>query len=301
MPSPSGKTLWSSGLDSRTHSLAVSADGKTVAVGLDEGGVRLFDAANGTATGSLAMELPKAFVRFGKSDDRLLVFDGKGVLSVWSLPDCRMISKASMDVSGWAECDINDSVGIVATRGAPRDIRGISVWESPEGKLRWTHEIPMRGGGVIALSPDGQRLVADDSFTNDLHLFDTRSSIPLARMSHSSTLLSTVFSPDNRWLISADDEMVRVWDSRTGTAHREFLAPGLGFYLAVTADSKCFITRSDNSQLALFEISTGKAVAGFTVPSGMIYDIQPANDSKRIFVTMQGANAAESARLICLE
>lgn len=307
VPSPAGKTLWSIGLDSESHSLAASPDGKTVAVGLDKGGVRLFDAANGTAAGSLALESPRSFVRFGNSNDRLVVFDDKGVLSLWSLPDCEMISQAPMDVSGWNECDINDSEGLIATRGAPREATGISVWQSPGGKLRWTHKMPMRGGGVIALSPDGQRLVAGDSFTNDLHLFDPRSSTPLARIGHSDVPSAAVFSPDNQWLISADGEMFRVWDGRTGAPYREFLTPGCGDYVAITADSKCFITRSDITQLTTFEIATGKAVAGFTIPAGMIYNIQPAKDSKRIFVTLSGSDATDGgvvsppARLICLE
>ncbi|RYD23423.1 MAG: hypothetical protein EOP88_04245 [Verrucomicrobiaceae bacterium] len=307
LPSPAGKTLWSTGLDSKPHSLAVSPDGKTVAVGLDKGGVRLFDAANGAVAGSLAQESPRAFVRFGKAGDRLLVFDDNGLLSVWSLPDRAVIFKVPMDVSGWRDCDINDSVGLIATRGAPKNVSGISVWESPGGKLRWTHKMPVRGGGVIALSPDGQRLVAADSFTNDLHLFDPQSSTPLARMGHSDVPLSAVFSPDNQWLVSADEEMVRVWDGRTGAAHREYLAPSCGYYLAVTADSKCFITLSESNQLTQFEISTGKAVAGFAIPLTTIYNIQPAKDGKRIFMTLSGADTMDRgevrppARLICLE
>lgn len=313
--SPKQKPRWDIGLESRAHSLAISPDGKIVAVGLQEGGVRLFDATSGKALGSLAINSLEAVVRFGKSDGRLLVCDARDVFSIWSLPDCKIISQTTLDLSGWNEWDINDSVGLLANRGGDRDVKGISVLELPGGKLRWTYEIPMCGGGIIKISPNGQRLIASDSFTHDLHLFDPSSSTPVARMrGHSGVPSDAGFSPDGKWLVSVSDEEVRIWDGLTGAPSHEFLChyPGI---VGFTADSKCFITHSPSRQITVFEILTGKAVAGFVVETGWVSNIQACEDGRHIFMTLEGAyrsafqsdkepdnaRATRTTRLVCWE
>lgn len=324
VPLPASKPRWSIGLDSEAHSLAVSPDGKTVAVGLSEGGVRLFDTASGNPSGSLAMKDSRVIVRFGKSSERLLACDWKGVLSIWSLPDRTLLSETTLKLSGWNECDFNESVGLIAARGAPGEFNGISVMDLPGGQLRWTYKMPMRGGGIIGFSPDGQRVIAGDSFSHDLHLFNPNSSNPLAIMKGHSDVPSVAgFSPDGQWLVSLGDGKVHIWDGRTGAPLHEFLCQ-YGGAVGFTADSKRFLMRSDFRQITSFDLGTGKAVAGYDLPSGTVSHIQPAVDDKRIFMTLEGANginfqpdkdgttiiqlrmagdgdAGPSARLVCWE
>jgi WD40 repeat protein len=312
---PKQKPRWDIGLESGAHSLAISPDGKTVAVGLQEGGVRLFDAGSGKALGSLAKKSFYTLVRFGKSDGRLLVCDAAGLLSIFSLPDLKNLSETNLNFSGGNECDIHDSVGLIASRGTPGKVAGISVMNLSDGKLRWTCEMPIRGAKNIGFSPDGQRLVASDSFTHDLHLFDPSSPTPITRMQgHSGVPSAAGFSPDGKWLVSVSNEEVRVWDGRTGAPHHQFHCPHpevVGF----TADSKCFLTHSSSRQITAFEILTGKAVAGFDFETGWVSHMLAARDGKRIFMTLEQAsrsnfpsgkapadeNTTRPTRLVCWE
>ena len=84
-------------------------------------------------------------------------------------------------------------MGLLANRGSGGAINGVTLYDLPSGKQRWLFPIGLRGSGVIVFSNDGQRIVASDAFTHDLHLFDTASPTPVSKLTGHSDVPSGAF------------------------------------------------------------------------------------------------------------
>lgn len=284
---PAEKPLWSVELGARPHRMILSPDGKTIALGMLSGGVRLFDAATGRDLGTLEMKGWQPTLGFRKSDGHLLVVDS-AVLTEWDVPQRQIVSQAKAP-NGWSECAIHPSGGILASRNAGGDDCGIAMYNLPGGNQRWLFPVSIRGGGVIQFSNDAQRLVASDAFTHDLYLFETGSAKPIAKLSgHSDVPSHACFSPDGRWLATVGGGKILLWDGRTGELRKQFLSR-YGSALCFTADSQAFVVASDSSQMTRFDPATGKALAGYEIQAGYALMVLAGADGGHLFMAIEGS------------
>ena len=286
---PGKKPLWSIGLDTSVHGMVLSPDGKMIALGMRNGGVRLIDAASGRDMGTLEMKGFQPVTSFRKSDSRLLVVDS-GTLTTWDVSDRRIVSQFKPESDRWDECAIDRSGGLLANRGSGGAINGVTLYDLPSGKQRWLFPIGLRGSGVIVFSNNGQRLVASDAFSHDLHLFDTASPTPISKLTgHSDVPSGACFSPDGRWLATLGGGKILVWDGRSGELRHQFLSHRTGGALCFAANSREFVTCSDFNQMTRYDLTTGKALSGYETPAGYVSKLLESNDGKRIFMVLEGA------------
>jgi RNA polymerase sigma factor (sigma-70 family) len=193
---------------SRVHPLAVSADGRTVAVGLKDSRIRLHD----TATGRTLRELPgqgkpATLLRFTPNGRNLLVVAGFSVRG-WDLATAR--ETFTLDRQAVEALEVAPDGKTFATGGG----RFVDNVRQAELILRETatgREIRRFEGhqhfiGALTFAPDGKTLAstepANDGFVTLVHLWDLttgeelqRSERPQGHWVHRLT-----FAPDSRTL-----------------------------------------------------------------------------------------------------
>ncbi|KAJ7210182.1 WD40-repeat-containing domain protein [Mycena pura] len=73
----------------------------------------------------------------------------------------------------------------------------------------------------VAFSPDGRKILSG-SFDQTMRIWDSETGALLAEpFKHSSPVYSVAFSPDGQQIVSASNDIIRLWDSKTGEPFRD--------------------------------------------------------------------------------
>lgn len=197
--------------------LAISPDGKTLAVGKDNGGVRLADMRTGEEKGRLVGSDAVLCLAFSPDGKTLAVGHTDAVLELWNWKTAETKAYISEDHE-------DEILGVVFSLdgkslvSSSRD-RTIRVWKLPR-KLDYNAEEIDRfeaGNSVVcalALSPDGRVLVGGDEY-GTLTLWDFETRQPLQSLkTHKGQggIHALAFSPDGKMLVTAGaDKTLKVW------------------------------------------------------------------------------------------
>ncbi|CAO3565262.1 unnamed protein product [Mortierella alpina] len=247
--------------DSCVFSCAYSPDGKTLAVGLGNGTISLYDTATWEKTCKLSGHT-------------------KQVLSVVFSPSSQQIASGSYDetVRLW---DAQAGAPGVIFRGHIGHI--YSVVFSPSGHQivsgSWDHTVRLwdsqtgAPGAILSghtmsvysvvFSPSGQQ-IASGSNDKTVRLWDVKTGAPVAILSgHSGTVTSVVFSPSGQQIVSSsDDKTVRLWDVLTGVpgailcGHSESV-----FSVVFSPSGQQIASGSRDNTVRLWDVETGLCLA----------------------------------------
>lgn len=124
----------------------------------------------------------------------------------------------------------------LALGGAGADI--IACELGPTGRERLLG-IPIRMTTAVAMTPDGQTLVATSDVTSEIVVWDLkRRTAKMTLRGHSSPPTAMALSPDGRSLASAEKMMpaILIWDLGTGLARLKLPAPGRRRVLSFSHD-----------------------------------------------------------------
>ena len=212
--------VWKPGLTYRC--LAFSHDGATLAVGCDDGSVRLLD-------GDTARE--RAVLRRHCDMVRSLAFSPDGSLLVSSGQDRQIML---WDAASGAELRSLGRTGaypVQLVAFSPRDdeiavgdVAGISheigLIDPHTGEIRSRiagHETAV---SALTFSPDGQTLATASLADRTIKLWNVKNGKELSRLAEGvGAICSIVFAPDGEWLAYAGNDLtIRVWhvsDDRT--------------------------------------------------------------------------------------
>ena len=272
--SPARKPVWTSAIEGQAISLSLSPDGTLAAVGREEGDTLLFDTAEGKAVGTIPATSGKSLVQFRKSDGALLVFSDRGFLTEWDAKTRTPLRQIWLGEFPANESALSESGQILGSRQGNEV--GVSVYDVEKHAQRWNAKMPIRGFGMIAISPDGSRLAVADGWAKTILLFDTAKPVPIATLSgHAGVPHRAAFSPDGKYLLStAEDTKAIIWDGRTGQLlhqyqRRQSFGGGIGF----SADSKSFLLEAEHGQLGLFDVATGDGKQAFEAKSNYVQSI----------------------------
>ncbi len=250
------------------HSVAFSLDG-TLAAGLDNGRVELWEVEAGERVGTL---------RHG---------DGGGVTVVFSTDGTRLASGSPEQ--GMKLWDV-EGRRVVGTWEVPRGTEwywNISVAFSPDGSRLvsgfqdrtvrlWDVTTQMEVGTLeghtdrvmsVSFSPDGT-LLASGAGRGDptVRLWDAATQTEIATLrGHTDEVRSVSFSPDGRLLASGggwDDRTIRLWDvaAREETATLEEHGGGIRS-VAFSRDGATLVSGAVDGTVLLRDVETGNAVS----------------------------------------
>jgi len=175
----------------------------------------------------------------------------------------------------------------------------ISIISLRDNAIPHTLDMEIESYGSFALSADGDRLVVSPGLSKTLMLFDTETMAKPAIMNgHSKAASSVLFSPDGTTLISGGrDTRVLVWNGQTGELQNDY-QNSHGTALGFTHDSRHFFVKTAADVLAMIDVATGKAVAGFRI-AGTIVDIAVGPGDLKLYIAVATTGAPLSHRLEC--
>jgi WD40 repeat protein len=258
------------------YSLAISANGKTLASGVG-GGV---DGMYGTI---------RIWDLSINPHVRTLTRSG-GVTSIAFSPDGNLLASGTSDWDSYIKFWNVQTGALLGTYGPYSQIFGFSVafgadwktlaagssdktikiWDISTGTL--LHNLTGHSEMVtaIAMSPDGKTLASGSSnnaFTierkpegvsnGSIKLWDIRTGTELRTIqSDSGWVYSVAFSPDGKTLATGADNSIKLWDVATGQ-NLHVLRGRDGRSLAFSPDGKILASGNSSSTLDLWNISTG--------------------------------------------
>jgi len=210
--------------------LAVSADGRSLAMGMWNGAVGVWDLQNvqlrwqskgGPHTGHVeALE----FARDGKS---LVSFADDGSIVTWDAGSGEVLNDAVVEPSYYAACA--PDAGVVVTGGKENQVR---IWDLETGQPRGDLLGLPRGASSVAVSPDGQLIAAGGGLTKEILLWDRQTGAEVRRLGSTETCTdSLAFSDDGALLASADPfalpgpAQLHIWEVATGVLKASFPMP----------------------------------------------------------------------------
>jgi WD40 repeat protein/tRNA A-37 threonylcarbamoyl transferase component Bud32 len=263
-PRPGGAAAWS---------LAFSADSRTLACGLEDGSVSVWDFTTRDPLLRLwGGAAPLTQVAFAP-DGRVLTADLGGDVRAWGLgpPDGRQLFRAAagrqfsalaaapggraLFLSGRTGQTIEVTV-LDADTGAER--LTFSVGRAPPGP-----EVP--GGALLAASPDGKTVATvvptGGPGASTVRLWDAETGRERAALAgHTAFIRALAFSADGRLLATAsDDGVLKVWDAPEGKERLTLAGPrGPTRALAFVADGSFLVAVGPDQKARVWDTKEGK-------------------------------------------
>ncbi|HEY2723087.1 MAG TPA: TIR domain-containing protein [Pseudonocardiaceae bacterium] len=199
-----------------------SADGQTLAVGSDDGGVLICDASSGLALRTLHGHRGRVYaVAYSPAGSTLVTGADDAVVSVWD----PVTGQRRHHIEGWQDwvwpmvfSPVPGST-LVATGDSSGTVR---IWDAETGVI--CHELPGHTSYVwtARFRPDGALLATGDS-SGTVRLWDTATgALRVELPSQGGSVYRLVFSPDSTLLATAEHgATVRLYDAATGVARQQ--------------------------------------------------------------------------------
>ncbi|HEV3260926.1 MAG TPA: hypothetical protein VG013_29005 [Gemmataceae bacterium] len=304
---PTGKLRFHRAEKLGARSVAVSPDGRTVAVTLYEKVVRLLDARSGRE---------RAVLR-GHQD---------GVNGVVFFPDGKTLATASLDktvrlwdvATGKPRLTLRGHPGRVLSvamspdgkvlasgGGDPNNAGEAKLWDAQTGKERAT--LLGHGNSVeyVTFSPDG-KMLATASWDNTIKLWDAATGKERAALKgHTSGVMAVRFSPDGGLLASAStDNTAKLWDVATGKEKATLRHPASVWGVQFSPDGRTLATACWDRSVKLWEVATGQERAtfpGYRCPAAAVLcrggpKKAPSMSAKQLEALVADLGAADAAR-----
>lgn len=278
--------------------VAFAPGGDVVATGHDDGGVRLWDAADGQLLGQLrGHPRPVSALAFSPDGRRLATAGEDKVILLWDVPageltgvlaghtdrvpalawspDGSRLYSAGWDTtarvwdtaSGEPVILLNSHASQVATLAVSPDGRLLACADSDNAVHVWDlttrrtlHVLRGHEGEVrcLAWARDGQAL-ASGGADQVIHLWDALAGRPLSGPSGPVGHGARVaVSPDGGRLAVAGGDGVAVWDTATGRQALEVSCPGVLHAVAVSPDGLALATGGESPAARLWDARTGR-------------------------------------------
>jgi serine/threonine protein kinase/WD40 repeat protein len=252
-------------------SLAVSKDGKNLAMGTDDGTVKFWDIA--------AQKVDWAFKAhqgtiwsLALSPHYLATGSDDGPAKIWDLSTRQ------------ERHELADSVGTRSLTFDPDEKRilaggrngSVKVWDALTGAKIFETKGHTGLVGAVAFAADGKTM-ATASGDKTIKIWDASSGMEkLALQGHQAGVYAIAFSPNGAFLVSGSwDKTVRLWDLASGTPIATLTSPTQDVWsVDFNAKGTQFAATGEDQMVRIWDLGSKKEIAAFRGATGAILNIR---------------------------
>lgn len=262
-------------------SIGYTPDGKTLAMAIEDGTVRLWDTASESIRASLPGHKGAVWAVDIKRDGTAIATAGEdGKVGLWSLPDGTNLGSVRLEGSARSVQFTPDGKGVLV---ASRD-GTVTVYDALTQDRRLTtagHEGGARAavmsadGSTIASTGGDQQIKIWDGVTGQLRL-----SIPVT----TGPIYGLAFAPDNRSLASCGwDKTIRLWDANNRELLREFNGHTEDvWHVSFSADGRRMASASQDKMIKIWDVATGKELISIDAHVGVAHTVVFTPDGRNV-------------------
>jgi serine/threonine protein kinase len=242
-------------------SLAFDPTSQTVAMGVEDGSVRLWDLPSKSVKASIDAHGGIVWGAQFLSDGQFLATAGDdGRLKLWKPPQTKPVQVFEHP---------NAIRGFAVSRDGKLLFAGdrsgkLHVWSSSTGKSLATAEQP-KSIYAVAISPDGETLATAGN-DNIVRLWNAKTLAPKLQLTgHSGPINSLSFNPNGKTLASVGwDKTVHIWDVGSGLSLKTWEAGKWDLWaVAFSPDGTQLATAGQEGVVKLWEAETGELLATY--------------------------------------
>ena len=283
--------VWRRDMGSYVYTGALSPDGQTVAVGLQDATIRIMDARTLETRALRGHADQVLYVAWSPDGARLASADWAGELRLWDIATgtSRLITRRS-GVDG--EMAYGPAGARIATPGSDSKVR---IWDLSAGDGATPRELlghTERVNGVM-FHPAGRQLVSA-SHDQTARVWDLDTGGATVLRGHTERVVRAVFSPDGRWVATGSgDRTARIWSAESGEVRHVLRGhTDVVWHVAFTPDSRLLATTSEDRTLRFWRVDTG-ALERVWRSSGRLWGVGFDPTGERVLLPMGEARTVE--------
>ena len=271
------------GISGSVRSLSFSPDSKTLASGLSDGTIRIWEAHTDELLRTFMGHVSGVENVSFHPDGKMLASSGRldGTIRIWNADTGEQLHTLTGH-TGWIHSiSFRPDGKTLASASHDETIR---IWDATTGEH--LHTLAGHTGAVYSVSfhPNG-KTIASVSEDATLRIWDTTTGTYLRTLTrHTGWVESVSFSPDGRMLASGSrDEMVRIWDVDTGellhtlTGHTGYVSS-----VAFRPDGQILASGSADHSIRFWGPATGDLLRTLTEHVGPVSSLAFAPDGKTL-------------------
>lgn len=281
-PAEPGTLLWSTGTGSAVQCLAISRDGKYLAVGGDDQAIGIWDLLERRRLHSMSGRFRSATSLAISPDGRLLVAGSEERrMQIWRMSDGTSIETDDRRSYPADFLAFSPDGKLLASAGW-----GNAIWLWNVDGERIERRSALMCGFVqsLAFSPDGQMLAAG-CYDGSLRIFHATGGYALQTIeSHNSFVLSVGFSPDGEKLVTGGGcTSIFVWQTSDGrkldrlSGHANYVHS-----LAFAPDGRQMASGSEDKTIRIWQIDAGRQLAELHDHDGGVTALAYTPDGKML-------------------
>ena len=192
----------------------------------------------------------------------LALQDAQNTVRLWEVPTGREIHRLTH--YRWPE-GLLDETWVDHIVFSP-DGKLLAVGDTPSSLCLWSvasgrpyRRFPhLEVGHGIAFTPDGKWLISGGKY---FRYWDIKRGREVTRFPQPGEVEAVVFGPDSKTVVTADGEVVRIWDASTGKELRQCKGhQGVVHAVSIASDGKTIASTGDDATLIIWDLRTGRAV-----------------------------------------
>jgi WD40 repeat protein/tRNA A-37 threonylcarbamoyl transferase component Bud32 len=278
------------------HPGSFSPDGRLLALGLNEQGIRLWDATDLTPVGRRLLETGGEVFSLAFAPDgetlAAVTFDGHATL--WDVDSRSLLREFFAGPGDVLGVSISADGTMLATPGPG----GVNLWDVGTGDALGVLGPPIALSGDVAFSPAGSTLafVRERGGTAEVLDVARRSRITKLPVGSDWRFYHAIaFSPDGRTLATGglEDPIVRVWDVDTGELIRQLDQGSAGTKtLDFSPDGRTLAVSGFAPVASLWDVATGTRIGPTLTAGSRRADIDLSPDGRRLLMSAADGRGA---------